>query len=235
MNNEFLQEFDFYNKILIHMEKNDEEILELFKYYNKDSDSKEYQIHFFNHFFKFLELADYILRFNNKTKDDIFSNLLIYIKFYYNNYDCIKNITDLDSLKDKIRDYYKLLCTIRVENCFKSTNEYDDILCDIYEFSCILTDYFIRVINFSIIGISNQKYIVTSCNNCHKKFIDYLLKGYSLFRIQKVIITNIQQKNHCTFIPLFPTRDVQIPIIEYMEVDVNNNNSIDNKKMVKIL
>lgn len=47
-------------------------------------------------------------------------------------------------------------------------------------FGDIVTDFFIRYLGYSLIQVANQKVIITSADNYHKKFIKHINKGFSL-------------------------------------------------------
>jgi hypothetical protein len=107
-----------------------------------------------------------------------------------------------------------------------------EVINKIFKFYGIIEDFMIRFYNYSIVGISNQKYIITACSNCDKKFIDYLMQGYSLFRLQKIGLVNTNSKMQYEFFPVLPTKDVGFPVDEYIEY--GDNNKIESKKLIKL-
>ncbi len=92
----------------------------------------------------------------------------------------------------------------------------------------IATDFLIRYCNYSLIKCSGQKIILTAQSDCHKRFEDLLLKGYSLQRRAKV--GYIKKPKELEFyypevkgffyrLPVLPTRDLGYPIDEIIETD----------------
>lgn len=86
----------------------------------------------------------------------------------------------------------------------------------------IATDFLIRYHNYSLIKCSKCKINITSQNNCHKKFEEYLYNGYSLLRRRKVILknkTNLELNERFLKLPIFPTREIGYPIDEIIEME----------------
>ena len=95
-----------------------------------------------------------------------------------------------------------------------------EIIHKIYKFYGLIEDFMIRFCGYSIVGISNQKHIITACGNCEKKFLDYLMEGYSLFRMQQISLINANnpEKSYYIFNQVIPTKDIGIPFDEYIEI-----------------
>ena len=213
---------------------------------NKDNIKKftnEYRLIFCNHFVETSHFINFINtnRIVKKQKDDFFYYLLIYIKQFYSDIDFLKNINDVSSLTALFDKCYKKLDSLLSETldnsnleCVKMNTELKN---RIFKFYGIIEDFMIRFYSYSIVGISGQKHIITACSNCDKKFIDYLMQGYSLFRLQKICLVNNHDndaKQHYEFFPVLPTKDVGFPIDEYIEI-LDNDNKIENKRLVKML
>ena len=213
---------------------------------NKDNIKKftnEYRLIFCNHFVETSHFINFINtnRIVKKQKDDFFYYLLIYIKQFYSDIDFLKNINDVSSLTALFDKCYKKLDSLLSETldnsnleCVKRNTE---LINRIFKFYGIIEDFTIRFYSYSIVGISGQKHIITACSNCDKKFIDYLMQGYSLFRLQKICLVNNHDndaKQHYEFFPVLPTKDVGFPIDEYIEI-LDSDNKIEKKRLVKIL
>lgn len=205
--------------------------------------ANEYRLIFCNHFVETSHFINYINtnRMAKKQKDDFFYYFLMYIKQFYFDIDFLKNINDVSSLTvlfDKCYKKMKCLLFESLDNnnleCVKRDTELINKIFKLYD---ILEDFMIRFYNYSIVGISGQKYIITACSNCDKKFIDYLMEGYSLFRLQKIYLVNNydnDEKKHYEFFPVLPTKDVGFPIDEYIEV-LDSDSKTENKRLVKML
>ena len=240
------------NAVLIHDGNQIKDYLSLVKLkmqqdkINKDNIKKftnEYRLIFCNHFVETSHFINFINtnRIVKKQKDDFFYYLLIYIKQFYSDIDFLKNINDVSSLAALFDKYYKKLDSLLSETldnsnleCVKRNTE---LINRIFKFYGIIEDFMIRFYSYSIVGISGQKHIITACSNCDKKFIDYLMQGYSLFRLQKICLVNNHDndaKQHYEFFPVLPTKDVGFPIDEYIEI-LDSDNKIENKRLVKML
>lgn len=93
-------------------------------------------------------------------------------------------------------------------------------------FGDIVTEFLIRFCGYNLIGCCNQKVIITSANNCQKKFIELLEQGYELHRLAE--LTFIPTPKVCQFLypgikgffkklPVLPTKDTYIPFNEAIE------------------
>ncbi len=215
-------------------------------YLNENIDEKtkkriinKYKLLFYNHCF---ETSQFVKDINNnyeksKEKDHFIYYLVLYIKQFYQDLEILKNVKDIKSFKSIFNEYNEktdyLIYNFLKNKDFKQTEEEINLLNNIHKFYSIIEDFMIRFYNYSIIGVSDQKHIITSCNNCDKKFIDYLMEGYSLFRLQKIGLVNIDSKMQYIFFPVLPTKDVGFPIDEYIEIS-GDNDKIESKKLVKI-
>lgn len=94
----------------------------------------------------------------------------------------------------------------------------------------IATDFLIRYRGYSLIRCSGQNVILTAHSDCHKRFLDFLSKGFSLFRMSKVdcilkspnIENCVSYKSSCGFfykLPVLPTREFGYPITEIIETE----------------
>ena len=202
----------------------------------------EYKLIFCNHF---VETSHFINFINNNRlaenqRADFFYYLFIYIKQYYPDFEFLKNINDVASLMTLFNTCYEsvndLLSQFLDSNSLECVNKNKELINRIFKFYGIIEDFMIRFYGYSIVGVSNQKHIITACSNCDKKFIDYLMQGYSLFRLQKIGLTN-NHDNFATplyeFFPVLPTKDTGFPIDEYIEI--GNDNKIESKRLVKLL
>ena len=199
----------------------------------------EYRLIFCNHFVETSHFINFISnnRLAESQRDDFFYYLLTYIKQYYSNFEFIKNINDVSSLMTLFNTCYEsinnLLSQFLDSNSLECINKNMGLITTIYKFYGIIEDFMIRFYGYSIVGISNQKHIITACSNCDKTFIDYLMQGYSLFRLQKIGVQNINSKIQYEFFPVLPTKDVGFPIDEYIEI--GNDNKMESKRIIKLL
>ena len=208
-----------------------------------------YRLVFCNHYVQFSHIVyDYTNRYKDKilTREerskylaqtrDFYDKLQIYIKQFYPDFSFLKNATKLghDGLEQLFCQCYKTFDNVdRIFELCEDINYLKDntkVLNTIIKFYSIIEEFVIRYYNFSIVGVSDQKYIITSCNNCDKKFIDYLLQGYSLIRLRKLYLVD---ESHYEYVPSLPTKDIGYKIDEYIETD--DNNEINSKKFVKVL
>lgn len=93
-------------------------------------------------------------------------------------------------------------------------------------FGDIVTEFLIRFCGYNLIGCCNQKVIITSANNCQKKFIELLEQGYELHRLAGLTFLSMPliYQNLCTGkneffkkLPVLPTQDIHIPFNEAIE------------------
>lgn len=203
----------------------------------------EYKLNFCNHFVETSHFINFVS--NNSLSDsfrtEFFSNLFIYIKQFYSDVELIKNIDDISSLRILFNNCYGNIRKIMdqfldnydmkyISNNAKTINE-------IFNLYSVIEEFMIRFYDYSIVGILGQKYIITSSNNCEKKFLDQLIDGYSLFRLQKIRLvkkTGNMLNSYYEFCPVLPTKDVGLFIHEYIET-LANDNKIENRKFVKLL
>ena len=197
----------------------------------------EYKLIFCNHF---VETSHYV-NFISKNKiaqgkrDEFFHYMLIFFKQFYPDYDLLKEVNDESSLMLLFNKCYERINTLLgqflenydmqcVRNNMESVNK-------IYDFYDKIEDFMIRFYGYSIIGISNEKRIITACSDCDKKFIDYLLQGYTLYRLQRLAFVENNKEPYYEFLPVLPTKDVGFPIDEYIEV----SEPVDEKSNIKRL
>ena len=191
----------------------------------------EYMLLFCNHYVEssvFIRNATLALAF----KDQFFYYLFIYLEQFYS--DTYLKVSDCQTLKRMFIDYHNQL------------NEMADVFLEFYDletlnsqkeqinkilyFYRIIEEFMIRYYNYSIIGTSNQKVIITACSNCDKRFDTYLMQGYSILRYQKIFLAESLQYE---FLPALPTRDLGFPVDEYVEVV--DDKKIGNQQFVKVL
>lgn len=108
----------------------------------------------------------------------------------------------------------------------------DDIFSDLSQamlFGEIVTDFLIRYCGYSLIKSSNQNVILTSRQDCEKRFEELLYQGYSLQRRERVIYTDVSKlnvdlnkypaiKGIFYRLPVIPTKDIDYPIDEIIEL-----------------
>lgn len=94
------------------------------------------------------------------------------------------------------------------------------------EFGEIVSNFLIRYLGYSIVGIQKQKIIITSASDCDKRFFDCLCDGYSLYRKSRVgyIKTNDERKKAAPWfegyyyeLPILPTKDIGVEFEENFE------------------
>lgn len=106
----------------------------------------------------------------------------------------------------------------------------NDELYKALQFGDIVTDFLIRYKNYSLIKCSEQNIIITAQSDCHKRFEQYLSKGYSLERKAKVGYTgNLHLSEPFGYffkLPVLPTRDIGYPIDEIIESSEGNYTKI---------
>jgi len=205
-----------------------------------------YRLIFCNHYVQFSHIVyDYTNRYKDKilTREerskylaqtrDFYDKLQIYIKQFYSDFSFLKNATKLghDGLEQLFCQCYKTFDNVdRIFELCEDLNYLKDntkVLNTIIKFYSIIEEFVIRYYNFSIVGVSDQKYIITSCNNCDKVFMDYLTQGYSLIRLKKIYLVD---DDHYEYIPALPTKDIGYQIEEYIETIDN-----DSKRYIKVL
>ena len=209
------------------------------KIYNK------YKLMFCNHYVQVSTIVHkYVNKYKNEalTKDEVdiyvdrknnFFNLLkIYVKQFYPDDNFLKYAVNIrDGLESLFNECYSSLVNIAkiFETCkdLKYLEDNTKVINTIIKYFSIIEEFVIRYYNYSIVGISNQNYIITSCNNCDKLFFDYLVQGYSLIRLQKIYLVD---DSHYEFVPALPTKDIGYPIEEYIETIDN-----DSKKYIKVI
>lgn len=238
------------NAVLNHKEKNQQGVIYFLKLdLERKKASKEtikrtvseYELVFCNHFFETSHFVNFIStnRLAVNQRDDFFRYLLLFIKQFYPDYDLCKNINDGRALMILFNNLYAKINEILFH--FYDTTDINDIknnmeiIHKIYKFYGIIEDFMIRFYGYSIVGISNQKHIITACGNCEKKFLNYLMEGYSLFRMQQISLINKDnpEKSYYRFHEVFPTKDIGIPFDEYIEIS-GEDDRLETKKLVKI-
>lgn len=210
----------------------------------------EYNLTFCNHFVETSYFISYLIDYIKFTRKDkrveqqknqFFYYLYIYIKQFHSDFEFLKEINNVSDLINFFSKYYEIFMNF-IYNCLDDNNfEYVkkniELYNNILKFYSIIEDFMIRFYSYSIIGVSDQKCIITACSDCNKRFIDYLMKDYSLFRLQRIGLIEKQDKGiepYYEFLPVIPTKDVGFPIDEYIETS-SFDNKIENKKFVKIL
>ena len=197
---------------------------------------QEFTTQFCNHS---LQASHYVNFISNnrsavKERDQFFEYLLIYMKQFYPDVDYIQRIKDASYLRDLFNAFYlkteKIVLELLKSTSLDAVNRNMDFLNRVHRFYEIIEDFLIRFYNYSIVGISNQKHIITAHSDCDKRFIEELMQGYDLFRMQKI---GLRGKDSFEFLPVLPTRDVGFPIEEYIEVPYEEN-KLENKTFVKM-
>lgn len=199
----------------------------------------KYKLLFCNHFVETSHFVRYL--FNNESineqKNTFSYYLLIYIKQYYSNIDYVKNnIKDVESLK-KYFDYCyttigNLIASFVRTRSFETVDTKYNLINTILEFYKIIEEFLIRYYQYSIIG---EPYIITARNNCDKIFIKELMKGYSLYRLQKVglVYNRSGLMPYYELFPVLPMGDLDFPGDEYIEVS-STANKMKGISMVKV-
>ncbi len=83
-----------------------------------------------------------------------------------------------------------------------------------FQFGEIVTEFMIRYLGYSLIGLSAQKIILTAQSNCEKRFETYLEKDkYTIFRLSKLKYENHRFQK----LPILPTRGTYLQFDEYIE------------------
>ena len=235
------------NAVLNHKEKNEQTAKWFLNYdlniQNADQETikrvvSEYDLIFCNHFVETSHFVNFLNtnRLASDQKDDFFYYLFLFVKQFYPNDEILKNINDIPSLTELFSNYYKRMNEMISEfyettslECVKSNI---DEIHKIYKFYGIIEDFMIRYYGYSVKGVSRQKYIITACSNCNKKFIDELEEGYTLIRLQKIYLVN-GDNPYYKFLPVLPTKDVGFPIEEYIETS-SEDNTLEHKQLLKI-
>ncbi len=216
MKNNVLTGAEFLEVILCSRKINDEEIKEIKQIFITIYDSHYY-------------LASQL--FNELVKND--NNVLIYFqkfsKQFYPKF-VSKGLSFYQNQYSELADF--IYNSEGIDELLSLLDEKDEIIKEMLQFYDIVANYLIRFFDFSIIGSSKQKCIITSSQNCDKKFYDYLKEGFSLYRLQKVGFDNSSNSFYC--LPVLPTRDLGFPIQEYIETYAFDS-EIEGKQMVKIL
>ena len=96
-------------------------------------------------------------------------------------------------------------------------------------FGEIVTDFLIRCCGYSLIKSSNQNIILTSRQDCEKRFEDLLYQGYSLQRRERAVYTDISEmkvnpdeypgiKGMFHRLRVLPIKETDYPIDEMIEL-----------------
>ena len=189
----------------------------------------EYMLLFCNHY---VESSDFIMNATLAFRDQFFYYLFIYLEQFYS--DTYLKVSDCQTLKRMFIDYHYQLN--RMADTFlefydlEALNSQKELINKILHFYRIIEEFMIRYYNYSVIGTSDQKVIITACSNCDRKFYTYLTQGYSILRYQKIFLAESLQYE---FLPVLPTRDLGFPVDEYVEVV--DDKKIGNQQFVKVL
>lgn len=186
---------------------------------------KEYQLAFSNHFIESSHYINYLFGGSTTKVPENITNefcnyLFIFLKQFYKDDALIMTINSPKDVLNTFKYHYESIEKLMSQCHERASTEplKDNYLSynnSILFFSKI-EEFLIRFYDYTVIGISGQPFIISSCKKCSDKMIDYLLKGYILKRIQKIQF--IEDPPHFELIPLLPIRDVGFPIDEYMEV-----------------
>lgn len=77
----------------------------------------------------------------------------------------------------------------------------------------IATDFLIRYSNYSLVNFSGDGIILTAQSDCEKRFIDYLSKGFKLYRVSKLYFA----EGKFYKLSVLPTKDNGLDITEVIE------------------
>ena len=158
----------------------------------------QYKLVFCNHS---VETSHFVNTINNDVfakyyKDDFFKYLFIYIKQVYPNEEIFKDINDASSLSaffdNKYKEFKDIWGNFVDEFDPNVLQNYMASINDIERLFIIIEEFMIRFYGYSIVGISKQPYIITSCNDCHKRFYKYLWRKHALLRFQSIRLVNEQ-------------------------------------------
>ena len=100
----------------------------------------------------------------------------------------------------------------------------DEMIHKAMKFGDIVTDFMIRFQNYSLIKCSGQNIMITARSDCHKRFEDLLVKGYTIERKAKVYYANGFHK-----LPVLPTRNLTYPFEEIIETEKGTYEKIISK------
>lgn len=161
---------------------------------------------------------------NNKLAEEF----VMYISQYYPNYRWTIFIAN------------EYLENVIIECCFQQyqfkqkcdLGIVDDVFDDMKQamlFGEIVTDFLIRYRGYSLIKSSNQNIILTSRQDCEKRFEELLYQGYSLQRRERVVYTDISKlnvdpnkypgiKGMFHRLRVRPTKETDYPIDEIIEL-----------------
>ena len=188
-----------------------------------------YKRTFFNHTF---ETARFFANFANlqTNREGICKYLYYYMRQYYNDFLVSYGIKNTNDLVDF---FFKWYCKIRdlLYSCdYNNVKNNVEFINKGLSFFAIIEDFLVRLYNYSIFGVSGQKYIITSCSNCDKQFIDELADGYSLIRFKKIRLID-GSNPHYELMDIFPTKNIGFQIDEYIEL----SNDVKNPELIRIL
>ena len=171
-----------------------------------------YDLVYLHHYALVSEMIN--ISFYKKDREQFFNYLFMYIKQFYSNTG-LKEINNPIELEKAFNKYLMLVNDELLAELTRGNLEYINMNLNLFEEALelfgIVTDLMIRFYGYSIVGIQDQKIIVTSSNNCEKRFIDYLLEGYSLFKLQGVYLINDGKSidsMHYEFLPCLHTKDM---------------------------
>lgn len=155
-----------------------------------------------------------------RMNPNLSSIFVLFVLRYYPNYSWSlfnqQNYLSTVLIELSLRDYqFQQVYNFGVAN--------KDILDNALEFGNIVTDFLIRVCNYSLIKTCNQKIILTARNDCDKFFEKYLLEGFHLQHLSRYvfdgIVSNDMSFGHFSIFPPIPTRETWFSNLEMVEVD----------------
>ena len=200
---------------------------------------QEYKVTFQNHFVQTSHYINFLL--NNRLaiseRFKFCDSLFIYLKQFYpdNNFvRKINNPTDIIKMFNASHKTVKYIIQTFLDDLNpEHIKENFNLLNIVLKFYEIIEGFMIRYYGYSVVGVSKESQIITSSNNCDKKFLDELMQGYSLIRLQKARLVGNSDPYYELF-PVMPTKDMGFPIEEYIEVS-SYDKKMDNMRLVRVL
>ncbi len=173
-----------------------------------------------------------------KKNHKLAEHFVMYIAQYYPNYSWLT--FDIDDCLGTV----VLECSIHRFQFYKKfelqdISEDDSLMKEAMMFGDIVTDFLIRYCGYSLIKSSNQNIIITSKNDCQKRFAELLDNGYSLQRRQRVVYTDLSDLDLNLFPkikgffkkrPVIPTGESCYEIDELIEVSEGKYEKLLQKK-----
>ena len=147
------------------------------------------------------------------------SKFILFQSQFFPDY-CFCNYNFLDSLNTILFEYSVFNFELIKKAYKKEYNE--DIIEKSKLFGNIVMEFLIRYKNYSLIGVSGNKIILTSRNDCEKVFYDYLYNGYSIQKMSKIRYhLNFKygsvEEGYFERLDTIPTKDIGINIDEQIE------------------